>query len=231
MENIVKKEIRKEVEKHPKRNILIFILLFTLFVAFIGALIQSNWVSMVFIVVIAALIFLPMAIGKLSHIDIPLNLEIFSVLFIYATLFLGELKNYYAEYWWWDVLLHTFSGIAFGIIGFFILYILYKTEKVQTSPKIIAMFSFAFALALGALWEIVEFSIDSNFGPISNNVLMQGSLSDTMKDLINDSIGALFSGVMGYFYLKRNSGIIVKQMTKELKKDNPKLFKKNNKSK
>jgi len=50
-------------------------------------------------------------------------------------------------------------------------------------------------------------------------------LVDTMKDLIVASIGALFSAVMGYLYLKKDSGIVVKPMTKELKKDNPELFK------
>jgi uncharacterized membrane protein YjdF len=170
-----------------------------------------------------------MVIGKLARIEIPLPLEIFSVLFIYASLFLGELKNYYAAYWWWDVLLHMSSGLAFGIIGFIILYVIYKTEKIKASPKIIAMFSFAFALAIGALWEIVEFTIDSVFGPTSNHVFMQTvvngcGLVDTMKDLIDDSIGALFSSIMGYLYLKNESGIVVKPLTKEFKKDNPRFF-------
>lgn len=245
MENVVKKEIKreikvvgkgvkKEIKKHPKRNTLTFILLFTLIVAFVAAFNQQNWVSMIFIVVISFLIYVPMIIGKLSNIDIPFPLEVFSVLFIYATLFLGELKNYYVKYPWWDTLWHTSSGLAFGILGFIILYVIYKSGKVKTSPKMIAMFSFTFALAIGALWEIVEFTIDSNLGPISNGVLMQTQvngcgLADTMKDLIVDAIGGLFAAIMGYLYLKKDSGIVVKPMAKEFKKDNPKLFKKKSK--
>jgi hypothetical protein len=45
-----------------------------------------------------------------------------------------------------------------------------------------------------------------------------------MKDLIADSIGALFSAIMGYLYLKIDSGIVVKSMVKEFKKDNPRFF-------
>jgi len=226
---MVKKKIRnavkKEIKKHPKRSTLTIILLFTLAIAFVGALNQQNWVSILFIIVISFLIFLPMTIGKVSHIEIPIQLEIFSVLFIYATLFLGELKNYYAKFTWWDTVLHTASGLAFGIIGFIILYVMYKSEKIKTSPKTIAIFTFAFALAIGALWEIVEFIIDSNLGSISNGVSMQGSLKDTMWDLIVDSIGGLFSAVMGYLYLKKDSGVVIKHMTKEFKKGNPRLFK------
>jgi uncharacterized membrane protein YjdF len=222
----MKNIISDEFKNYPKRSTLALILLFTLAVAFIEALIQQNWVSVIFIFVIACLILLPMIVAKLSHINIPIALEIFTVLFVYATLFLGELKNYYAKYSWWDTILHTSSGLAFGILGFIILYVIYKTGKIKTSPKMVAMFTFTFALAIGALWEIVEFTIDSTLGPVSNKVLMQGSLVDTMTDLIVDSIGGLFAAIMGYLYLKRDSGIVVKSMAKEFKRDNPRFFKK-----
>lgn len=57
-----------------------------------------------------------------------------------------------------------------------------------------------------------------------NNI--QGGLLDTMKDLIDDTLGALFSAIMGYLYLKRQSGIVVKPLVKEFKKDNPRFFRK-----
>lgn len=224
----MKSIVRKDIEKDPKIAILTLVLLVTLVIAFIGAIIRHNWVLMILTIVIAVLICLPKFVGRWSHITIPEKLEVYIILFFYATLFLGELKNYYATYWWWDVAIHTSSGLAFGIIGFIILYVLQKAEKIKTSPKTIAFFAFAFGLAIGAVWEIVEFTIDSTFGPISNNVPMQGGLGDTMGDLIVDALGALFSAVMGYFYLKHDSGIIVKPMVKEFKKDNPRLFKKRN---
>ena len=222
MKNIVVKEIKK----HPKTDVLTIILLLTLVVAFAGALRQHNWVSMVFIIIIAILICLPRIIGKLSNIEIPAKLGVYIIIFLYVTLFLGEMKNYYATYWWWDVAIHATSGLAFGIIGFIILYILYKTEKIKTSPKTIAMFSFAFALAIGALWEIFEFIIDQSFGTNMQTKANGCGLVDTMKDLIVDSLGALFSAIMGYLYLKKDSGIVVKPMVKEFKKDNPRFFKK-----
>jgi len=224
-----KNVVEKEITKHPRRSVLVIILLITLIVAFIGALMQQNWVSMIFILVIAALIFLPTVIGRLSKIDIPVALEIFAVLFIYATLFLGEVKDYYVKYPWWDTLWHTSSGLAFGILGFIILYVIYKSGKIKASPKIVAMFAFAFALAIGALWEIVEYTLDITLGTSMQTVVNGSGLADTMKDLIVDALGALFSAIMGYFYLKRDSGIVVKQVTKEFKKDNPRLFRKKSK--
>lgn len=248
VDNIVKKEIKKT----PKIAIMTLFLLVTLLISLIEAIIRSNWSLMILTIVVAMLICLPRFIGKWSNITIPKKLETYVILFIYASLFLGELRNYYATYWWWDVALHTSSGLAFGIIGFFIMYVLYKIEKIKTNPKTIAMFAFAFALAIGALWEIVEFSIDSIFGPVSNGVLMQTvvngcGLADTMKDLIVDSIGALVAAFFGYLYIKKESaiatgvasgsvtnavvGVVVQPTMKEFKKDNPRLFKKKKKVK
>lgn len=223
--------VKKEIKKHPKRAALTIILLITLIPAFFEALIQHNWTSLLLLIVISVLICLPVIVGKLLKIDIPLPLAIFAIAFLYASFFLGEFNNYYIKFWWWDILLHTSSGLIFGIIGFIVLYVLYKAKKIKTSPKMIAMFSFAFALAIGALWEIGEFTVDSVLGPLSNNALMQTvvngcGLTDTMKDLIGDSVGALFTAIMGYLYLKWDSGILVKSAAKEFKKDNPRFFNK-----
>lgn len=222
--------VKKEIEKTPKIAILTAVLLFTMLISFIRAVTIQNWVLAILILVIAALITLPRVIGKWSKVVIPPRLEVYIIAFLYATLFLGELKSYYAMYWWWDVVIHTSSGLAFGVVGFILLYILYKAEKIKTSPKTIAMFSFVFALAIGALWEIVEFGIDNLF----NNSHMQASLSDTMWDLIVDSLGALFSAVVGYLYIKSETGMAgtamvetaITPMVQNFKKDNPGLFKK-----
>jgi len=227
------KKIVKEAKKNPIFNIVTLLLLLSIVVAFILAALQQNWVLLLVLVFIGALLFLPHILEKFANIDIPTGLKVYTVLFIYTTLFLGELQNYYAKYWWWDIMIHISSGLAFGVIGFIILYILYKAGKIKTSPKMIAMFTFAFALAIGALWEIFEFTIDSTLGPISNHSYMQTvvngcGLVDTMKDLIDDSIGALFSSIMGYLYLKKESGVIVKQVTKEFKRKNPRMFKRKN---
>ena len=158
----------------------------------------------------------------------PSAFKVYAILFLYATIFLGELKHYYTKYPWWDNMLHGSSALFFGLIGFTIMYLLYETGEIKANSKTIAIFTFAFALSIGALWEIVEFTIDQ----ITNSSHWQGvGLFDTMKDLIVDSCGALLSSILGYLYLKREEkgkgeGTIVKPMMKEFKKDNPKLFKK-----
>lgn len=224
----MKKVLRRSIERIAEW--MTVIILFTLVIGFVAALKQGNWVSMIIIITTFILVCLPRIIKEITKskipinfINIPVEFEIFIIIFIYATLFLGEIKNYYIEYWWWDTALHTSSGLAFGLIGFMILFMLYKGEKIKASPKIIAMFSFAFALAIGALWEIVEFTIDQTSGGSH----WQGvGVLDTMKDLIVDSLGALVSSIAGYFYLNGKNEIIVKTIMKEFKETNTELFKK-----
>ena len=145
-------------------------------------------------------------------------IEILTILFIYASIFLGEVKGYYTRFWWWDTLLHTTFGIALGFVGFMILYVLYKGNKIKASPILVAFFSFCFALALGALWEVFEFIMDQTLG-----LTMQKSGSDTMRDLIVDSIGALISAIAGFIYLKYGHVRVFDRILRRFKADN-KLF-------
>ena len=65
-------------------------------------------------------------------------------------------------------------------------------------PSLLTVFSFCFAIALGALWEIFEFAMDSFFG---FNMQKTG-LRDTMWDMIVNTVGALIASISGYVYLR-----------------------------
>jgi len=125
--------------------------------------------------------------------------------FIFATIFLGEIKDFYEKYWWWDVVLHTGSAVAFGLFGFIFIFMLFEGDRWAAPPIAIAFLSFCVAMSIGAVWEIFEFAMDQLFGMN----MQKSGLIDTMWDLIVDALGALFSAVTGYFYLKtpRDSGV------------------------
>ncbi|MFH1270075.1 MAG: hypothetical protein ABII03_00385 [Nanoarchaeota archaeon] len=166
--------------------------------------------------------FLPKLFEKKYKINIPIEFEILVLVFVFASLFLGEVKDYYLRYWWWDVVLHVGSGVALGFVGFIVLYVLYKGDKINAKPFTIAFFSFCFAMALGAVWEIFEFAMDQFFG-----LSMQKSgLIDTMWDLIVDGIGAVFASAIGYLYLKRGEVFFVDKIINRFVKENPALFEK-----
>jgi hypothetical protein len=159
---------------------------------------SQNW-SLVFAsIATLVLTYLPQFLANQVDVRLPLQFELAITVFLYATLFLGEVDNYYEKFWWWDSVLHTSSAFAFGFFGFLILYLLFARDKLKASPFVIAFFSFAFGLAIGALWEIFEFSMDLFFG----TNMQKSGLRDTMGDLIVDALGSGVASITGYIYLK-----------------------------
>jgi hypothetical protein len=170
------------------------------------------------------LTFLPEYFEKYKNIHLPNILEIVIVIFIYAGMFLSERFNLYYYLYWWDVLLHTLSGVIIGFIGFIIIYKINWKYSMDISPLMVAVFSFSFAVTMGVVWEIVEFTMDAFWGTAMQSWDLpsttleigkpyQGSgLRDTMSDLIVDSIGALLTSVVCYFLYKNEKKKSLKMM-------------------
>ncbi len=194
-------------------------------ISIVGAIASSAWHHQYLLLfassAILLLTFVPHYFENKTKIDLPMEFELIIIGFIYATLYLGEIHAYYTKFWWWDVVLHTGSGIALGFAGFLILYILYAKQKIHAKPFWIALFAFCFALALGAVWEIFEFSMDQLFG----TQMQRSGLIDTMWDLIVDAGGALFTSLLGFYYIKGKKTPLFTRLLTKFAKHNPKLFK------
>jgi hypothetical protein len=176
-------------------------------------------------IVIMAITFLPLLITRYFHIRIPLEFDTMAVIFIYMSLFLGEVQDFYFRFWWWDLVLHAGSGFLVGISGFLLVYVINQNKKIDMhlSPKFIALFAFMFAQGIGSLWEIFEFAMDSFFG-----LNMQKSgIVDTMWDLIVNGISALTISLLGYGYLKAaGDDSFLEQVIRKFIAANPRIFRK-----
>jgi hypothetical protein len=164
------------------------------------SLVLGNWPTAAVTTGILLLTLAPAVLGRRFDVYIPAEFELLAVLFIFASLFLGEVHSYYERFWWWDVLLHLGSGLLFGILGFLLVYSINRRQLGDAGlrPAFVALFAFAFAVALGALWEIFEFGMDQLFG-----LNMQKSgLADTMGDLIVDAAGAIAIALLGWRWLQ-----------------------------
>jgi len=188
--------------------------------AIISSAIKGSWLTLFISSLTLFLTFLPAIIERNYKICLPTEFQLILVIFIYTSIFLGQVHNYYTRYWWWDIVLHTSSGLALGFVGFLILFVLYEQDVIRARPIFVAIFSFSFALAMGAVWEIFEFSMDSIFGTF----MQRGSLSDTMWDLIVDAAGALVTSIFGYFYLKGGKSRIFRRFLVRFINENPGLF-------
>ncbi len=152
---------------------------------------------------------LPSFLYKKFHVTIPSNTIIAYLIFLYAAIVLGEVRSFYYRFEHWDTVLHAFSAGMLGSLGFDVVNFLNKSDtvKLQLSPFFVALFAFCFAISIGVLWEIYEFSFDGILGlnmqkfrlEDGTDLIGRLALQDTMDDLIIDCIGALVTSVIGYF--------------------------------
>lgn len=151
---------------------------------------------------------LPTFISRKWSIVVPNTIVILYYVFLYCAIYLGEVRNFYYVIPYWDSILHTFSGAMLGALGFILVDLLNKDQKVKVdlSPFFISVFAFSFALAVGALWEVYEFSFDALLGlnmqkhTTEAGVALVGAeaVSDTMKDIILDALAALVVSILGF---------------------------------
>ncbi|MBQ7338668.1 MAG: hypothetical protein IJW40_09490 [Clostridia bacterium] len=152
---------------------------------------------------------LPTFISHKWKIVVPNAIVILYYIFLYCAIYLGEVQNFYYVIPFWDVILHAFSGAMLGALGFILVDLLNNDKKIRVSlsPFFVSVFAFCFALAIGALWEVYEFSFDAILGlNMQKHTLEDGTalvgakaLADTMKDIIVDALAALAVAILGYF--------------------------------
>jgi len=148
-----------------------------------------------------ALSLLPPLLAARWSLTLPLPYLIFTTLFFFASIFLGEAFDFYERLWWWDLALHGSAAVGFGLTGFLFVFMLFDGDRFAAPPSAISFITFCVAMTVGALWEVFEFTMDASFG-----LNMQKSgLDDTMADLILNALGALVASLTGYAYLVRSS--------------------------
>ena len=81
-----------------------------LFIAALISLAKGNWLNAFLSIGILFLTFLPKIIRQNYKVFLPVEFDLLTILFIFLSLFLGELHGYYTDFWWWDLVLHTSSG-------------------------------------------------------------------------------------------------------------------------
>ena len=150
----------------------------------------------------------PATLKRYARIHIPLGLEIGFTAFCFSALILGDVADFYGIFPWWDLLLHGLSGILLGIAAYCILDTVCKKASPDGSAKPSGTFTFiwiiCFTLAIGGLWEMMEYITDGLFGLNSQQFLESSgtfdetiplsgreALRDTMEDMILNLAGAI----------------------------------------
>ncbi|HSG67008.1 MAG TPA: hypothetical protein VLD39_18520 [Gammaproteobacteria bacterium] len=190
--------------------------------------IEGQWLNAFLATTIMTILVAPILLRDHLPVRLPAEMQLVALAFVFAALFLGEIRRYYERIWWWDIALHISSGWLLGIFGFLLVYVLNESRNVDLHmrPRFVAMFAFLFAVAVGALWEIFEFAMDAVFGTQMQKPMLDdpSGLTDTMWDLIVDTIGALCISTLGWWYMRRRETSFIEAWINKFIARNPRLF-------
>ena len=189
---------------------------------------EGQWINAFLVLAIMATTLSPALIGRRFQVHIPPEFQVLAVVFVFASLFLGEFHSYYARFWWWDIALHTSSGLLMGILGFLLVYVLNENEHadLHMRPMFVALFAFLFAVTVGTLWEIFEFGMDQIIGTNMQKPMLgdPSGLTDTMWDMMVNALGALTISALGGLYMKRRQRSFIETWIHRFIERNPRLF-------
>lgn len=185
MENNKKMRGMKEIRAYAKQRPKVFTVYVILRLLVVAALIRSamlkEYESMFVCLLVLVLFMLPSFLERKLKIELPDTLEIIILIFIFAAEILGELGCYFIHYPSWDTMLHTTSGFLCAAIGFSLVNLLNKDNRISLSlsPLYMAIAAFCFSMTIGVLWEFIEFSADRLF------------LLDMQKDTVITTISSV----------------------------------------
>lgn len=153
--------------------------------------------------------YLPVFIARRFKIELPQQLFLFFVVFLFGSIYLGTLRHFYSLPLW-DKMLHLVSSSLEVCLGLALFGFLVSPEaQNHISRSFVILYAFCFSVFCGVLWEFYEFTCDS-FGMNLQRYLIHGqpkvgrdALMDTMGDLIADVVGALIFCLYLYFKFRK----------------------------
>ena len=176
-----RKTLREQARENPRLAVVYVVLRVLVVAAMVAQFFNGNFENVFLCLLTLFLFTLPAVIERSIRIDIPDTLEVIILLFIFAAEILGEIQAYYIQFPYWDTMLHTLNGFLCAAIGFSLLDILNRSEKLAftLSPVYLAVVAFCFSMTVGVLWEFFECAMDQFF------------LLDMQKDTVVNSISSV----------------------------------------
>ena len=180
-----------------------------IFILIIYHIRDNNFLWAFFTSIMLLLTFIPGILRRYVPIDFPLLLDFFialSFLFHIGNGLLHE-SSLIAIY---NKFTHFFSAIVVAFLALIVLYVIHEYEGDIVNNKKKVLFDIVIiTIALGVLWEFMEWSTDALFGLGS-----QVDLDDTMFDLLADTLGGICMSLIGYGLIKRD---VLEKMGKNIK--------------
>ena len=172
--------IGMEIREH-KSSFAVYVVLRVLVIAVaVLEFFNGNYEAVFLCILTLLLLLAPAFVQVRFRIELPSALEIIVLVFVFAAEILGEISSFYEIFPFWDTVLHTMNGFLAAAIGFSLVDLLNRSDRVkfELSPLYLAIVSFCFSMTIGVLWEFFEFGMDRVF------------LTDMQRDTIVTTISS-----------------------------------------
>jgi len=157
------------------------------------------------------LTFLPMLLERNYHITLPWILEVLIVFALFLHIGGGVLSMYYTIPLY-DKFAHFVSSFLVAFISFAAIYILDEYwDGLHMDRRAMVFVVIVSTMAFGVIWEFIEWGSDLVFGTHE-----QWGLTDTMTDLLVDTIGGVFMAFFGSSFMKSGKWMV---LTKDFNQD------------
>lgn len=178
------KALMMELREHKSSFIVYMVLRVLVILCMVLQILNRNYENVLLCVLTLILLLMPSVIQLNLKIELPTTLEIIILLFIFAAEILGEIQEYYIRIPNWDTILHTLNGFLMAAIGFSLVDILNREEKMkfELSPAFMSIVAFCFSMTIGVVWEFFEFGMDRFFGLDMQKDTILHSISSVMLD-------------------------------------------------
>lgn len=175
------KALKMEIREHKSSSAVYFTLRALVILVMVLQIFNRNYENVFYCILTLLLLIMPSFVQMEFRIELPTTLEIIILIFIFAAEVLGEIGSYYTKITIWDTMLHTVNGFLAAAIGFSLVDILNRDERVKfkLSPFYMALVAFCFSMTIGVMWEFFECAMD---------LLLK---TDMQKDTIVNSISTV----------------------------------------
>ena len=147
-------EMSAEIRAHRSTALVYVTLRVLVIITMVLQFINGNYEN-VFLCLLTLVMFLVPAFVQVTIV----------LLFIFSAEILGEISSFYVLFPFWDTTLHTLNGFLAAAIGFSLVDLLNRSDRVKfdLSPLFLSITAFCFSMTIGVLWEFFEFAMDQFF--------------------------------------------------------------------
>ncbi len=206
------------IKSNSPIQLILILSYFAVTLSMVGAVIlgifQKNSEMILYAVATIVVTALLPLLRKYAKLILPISLELYCIIFLFFSITLAKLFDFYTLIPCWDIILHTASGPLLTAIGVALLGLWQfggKRNEVLT-PLFVVLFGIFFSMTIAGVWEFYEFASDLFFATemqkheIVSGVLDTG-LFDTMSDMLTAFAGSILYGICLFFYIKRSKSL------------------------